>query len=442
MQLFIRKIYEGMTEESLQGIFAEHGCTRVKILKFPPDHTVGYALFTSESEYTQAFDALNKKKLGEDGKQELLLARPIYATPSRKTRKPKSNNSAAVPKKRAAAAAAATVAETPAGEAAEEVTPAKESVITISFSDTVCISNLPEIVSDGSALEQIFEGFKIVEHHFEGNSAIVKLEDAEQAKKAIETLTGAIVEGMEISIKLHTATRTITEKKKAKKQQKNSKNNDKKAEKKSAKKKKAEAQKPGVVFDFPAIVRNLPYSLTDEEELKKGLAKFDLVGVDIKLRSKKHSKGFAIVGFKSESDREAAEAAAKDIEIGGRKIVIAKIYRRAKDEAAAEKGAEENGAKVVKRKKVEREVSDFVGIIHNLPLDVVEEDSIRQILGDIAYKFAYVKMRGSKSMGYAVVGFNNKEDLDAAITTVSDTSVNGNIITVTLPKRKRQQRNL
>lgn len=392
-----------MTEESLLKLFAEFECKKVKILKFPLDHTVGYALFDSEEKFSQAFDALNKKKLDEEGKTELLLARPIYLAQAPK--KPKKAKSA--PKKKA---------ETPAAAAAApKAVPKKVTSETVTLNDTVLISNLPAVVKDNSALEQIFDGFKILEYRFEDNSAIVKLEGAEKAQEAIEALTGAIVEGMEIKITLYSTNKIRIEKKQKKKN-----NNTKKAPK-----------KPEILFDFPAMIRNLPYSLTEEEELKKELPQFSFVGVDIKLRSKKHSKGFAIVGFNSEEERAAAEEA-KDIVIGGRKIVIAKLVRKNKES--------EETPKVSPKNPHADEISDFVGVIHNLPFDVTEESQLKEILGDIPYKFAYVRMRGKRSMGYAVVGFDRKEDLDNAIANVSGVNVNGRVINVTLPTHKRSEK--
>lgn len=390
-----------MTEESLFDLFKEFECTKVKIITFPLDHTVGYALFTSEEKFTAAFDALNKKKLSEDGKKELLLARPIYVAPSKKPKKGKT------PKKKMTSSAAA------AAVPKKEI-PAQSEIVT--HNDTVIVSNLPEVVNNQEALSQIFEGFKIMNFRFENGNAIVKLENADQAKSAIESLTDATVEGSTISISLYSTNKIKVEKKKKRKIIKKN--------KKEIPSKK-EPLKPEVLFDFPAMVRNLPYSLTDESELKKELEKYKLVGIDIKIRNKKHSKGFAIVGFESEEERAAAEAD-KDILIGGRKIVISKLIRR--------KQVSANDDVDGKNKETPEE---FVGVIHNLPFDITDEESIGEILGDIKFKSAYVKMRGIRSMGYAVVVFNNKEDLESAIKDVSGTSVNGRTIKITPPSRKK-----
>lgn len=380
-----------MTEESLLKVFEEFECKKVKILKFPLDHTVGYALFESEEKFSQAFDALNKKKLDEEGKNELLLARPIYVAQTKRAKKAKP-----APKK-----------ATPSGEAvAKKAAPKKTaSKKANTVADTVVISNLPSVVNDKSALEQIFEGFTIVDYHLNGDKATVKLESAEKAKEAIEALMGAVVEGSEIQIGLYQKI-SVVRKEEPKK----------------------EAKKPEIIFEFPAMIRNLPYSLTEEEDLKKELPQFNFVGVDIKRRNKKRSKGFAIVGFNSEEERAAAEEA-KDIVIGGRKIVIAKFVRRNRESGKA--------AKVTAKNPHADEISEFVGVVHNLPFDVTEEAQLKEILGEIPYKFAYVKMRGKRSMGYAVVGFNCKEDLDNAIANVTGVDVNGRTISVTVPAHKR-----
>lgn len=402
-----------MTEESLQKLFGDYECKKVKVMTLPKEHIVAYAFFDSKEKTSEAFNALNKKKLDEDGKTELMLSRPIYYAPTIPATK------RTAPKK-----AAATTEPEPE--------PAK---------DTVILSNLPEAVKSEAELKQVFEGMTIKESRFEGRTAIVRLKDAKEVEEAIKSLTGATVEGVEVSIKLYSPKKirkiSLKKKKSPRKATAATAEAAAAAAAETPQDKKREARRqhkePEVLFDFPAKVRNLPYTFVDGEALKDKLAKYNIVGVDIKLNSRSRSKGYAVVGFKSEEDRTAAEGA-EDIEIGGRKISIRKLIRR---ERPATVGDNSKTPAPVRQQRRPKEVSDFVGIMHNLPFEVDGEDSIKEILGDITPTFCYVAKWRNRSKGYAVIGFNSKEDLDKAIETVSGTDVNGRKINITLPRGKK-----
>lgn len=174
----VGKLPEGATKEQLSELFASLNPTSVRIVsrkaraRFPA-YTYGVVAFANEEEYNKALEV---KKLGE---QDIIVDPKRSAARRRRNAKP--------------AAAAAGSAPAPRR--------LRRSANTLK--DTLFVGKLPDVITD-EGLKEIFEGcaFTAAKIHEgkKGKYGVVAFASNEDAQKALETVKGTSVEGVEILV--------------------------------------------------------------------------------------------------------------------------------------------------------------------------------------------------------------------------------------------------